>query len=145
MSELEKTLGWQGSDPFYAHLLKILDAEFEKRSLFNSGLTLNEQLTHLEDWYECVETLYSRVFAFFLPKEYESIDFLLKEIDTKTNGDNFVSAKLSTNDVIDIRKKLKEISRRLSALMTKYEFFVKLGHKQQFENIADEVDAENSQ
>jgi hypothetical protein len=143
MAKTENSVGWQGSEPFYSHLQMLWNHEAETRWKFNDSHDLHTQLKYLEDWYEGLETLFSRVQGFITPEETEKCQKLFEVIDKKTKGDNFFSCNLTTEEIIVIRRELKIISREIFVLMAKYDMLVKKVYKQVFDDIKEEIDTEN--
>ena len=127
---VEQQVGYKDVNPFFQHINWLLEEEARTRWKYNDISPAKQmdartqQLIHLEDWYMTLETLYDRIIGKLEDEEIKEIDNIKKEIEDKTQGDNFTTASLSNSDMIAVRTTCRKLSRRLNQLLWKHKIHV---------------------
>ena len=127
----ESNIGSQAVSDFHSHLAKLWEKEAEFRLAFNDPIANDSssnqvvvQLMRLEDWYECLLIMQTRIYGFLSKEELVKIDELFAVINKKTNGLNFILLAVTWEEIIEMRDTLRIISRELFIAMSKHDMLL---------------------
>jgi replicative DNA helicase len=106
----DTTVAWQASQPFYEHLKILWDAEFNARRAINETEDYRIIAKYLEDWFEAIDTMATRIRPFVTADQTEKLDKFSVNVEELTQGQSFISAGLSGQGLYDLKQTIRKYS-----------------------------------
>jgi hypothetical protein len=148
MAELEYSVNWQGTVPFYSHLGDIWKKSYEARikAMVSVSQDAESVPIALEVWWESLLQIYDTIIYYLSDdekKEVEKIISDLEEITSKKSFYHYLLVENHTDGADKIKIQCSTLNRKMWFFLGKYKFLPKKQAQKIYGTIEEQIEAEN--